>query len=230
MNTPDPHEPNNPATPTEEEILADQVEAVDRGLSIDIAGSTQHTIQTISQSYPTTLADLWDACTDPTRLERWFAPVSGDLELGGRYQVEDNASGTIETCEPLESYSLTWEFAGDTSLVTVSITEEAEGARLTLEHSHTGEADAEFWTQFGPGATGVGWDLSLLGLAFHLVAGTGRPSDENAWVTSAPEQDFIRASSARWGEASAAAGTPPDQARAAAERTTGFFLGQPSAE
>jgi uncharacterized protein YndB with AHSA1/START domain len=224
MNTPDS------TTPTEAEVLATQADAVDRGLSIDVTGNTQHTVQTISQTYPTTVADLWDACTDPVRLERWFGSVSGDLELGGRYQIEGNASGTIETCNPLDSYSLTWEFAGDTSYLTVSVAEEGDGARLTLEHSHTGEAEADFWIQFGPGATGVGWDLSLLGLAFYLVAGTRRPADENEWVTSAPAQDFVRASSTRWGEASAAAGTPAAQARAAAERTAGIYLGQPPAE
>lgn len=216
--------------PTEDQVLAAQADAVDRGLNITVEGDTQHTVQTLSQTYPTTVADLWEACTDPVRLERWFAPVSGDLELGGRYQIEGNASGTIESCEPPHFYSLTWEFAGGVSHVTVCIAEADGGARLTLEHSHSGEANADFWVQFGPGATGVGWDISLLGLANHLVAGTGRPADENAWVNSAGAQDFVRTSSTRWGEASAAAGTPVDQARAAAERTTGFYLGKPPAE
>ncbi|UVI36316.1 SRPBCC family protein [Brevibacterium spongiae] len=230
MNTNESAGPTDSATPTEIEVLAAQADVVDRGLSISIEGDTQHTVQTISQTYPTTVADLWDACTDPARLERWFAPVSGDLELGGRYAIEGNASGTIEKCEPLSSYSLTWEFAGGISYVTVRVTEADAGARFTLEHSHSGEAGAEFWTQFGPGATGVGWDLSLLGLAFHLVAGTGRPENENEWVTSAPAQEFVRTSSTRWGEASIAAGTPADEARAAADRTTGFYLGQPPTE
>ena len=29
--------------------------------------------------------DVWDACTNPERIPRWFLPVSGDLRLGGRY-------------------------------------------------------------------------------------------------------------------------------------------------
>ena len=32
--------------------------------------------------YATTPADLWQACTEPERLERWFAPVTGDLRSG----------------------------------------------------------------------------------------------------------------------------------------------------
>lgn len=222
--------PSDPLTPAEAEIIAAQVDAVDRHLSIDVDGTRQHTVQSISQAYPTTISDLWEACTDPARLERWFAPVSGDLELGGRYAIEGNASGTVEECDPLKSYTLSWEFAGDTSHVAVSLAEDGDQARLTIEHSHTGEAGAEFWTQFGPGATGVGWDLSLLGLAFHLVAGTGRPADENHFVTIDLVQQFVRDSSRRWGEASVAAGTPEADAMAAAERTTGFYLGQPPAE
>ena len=27
--------------------------------------------------------DLWEACTDPERLARWIAKVSGDLQVGG---------------------------------------------------------------------------------------------------------------------------------------------------
>ena len=52
------------------------------------------------RSYPTSADDVWDALTSPERLPRWFMPISGDLELGGRYQLEGNAGGTIETCDP----------------------------------------------------------------------------------------------------------------------------------
>ena len=45
---------------------------------------------TISRVYDTGIEDLWDACTNPERIPRWFLPVSGDLELGGRYALEGN--------------------------------------------------------------------------------------------------------------------------------------------
>lgn len=222
--------PSDSTSPSEDAVIAAQADDVERDLTIAIDGDSQHTVQTISQSYPTTVSDLWEACTDPERIERWFAPVSGEFELGGRYQIEGNASGTIQDCEPQRFYTLTWEFGGYTSYVTVRTTAEGDRARLTLEHSHTGDADADFWTQFGPGATGVGWDLSLLGLALYLVAGTGKPEDENAFVTTEAAQEFIRTSSTRWGEASISAGTDESQAMAAAKQTTGFYLGQPPAE
>lgn len=212
-------------TQPSEHIIATQPEEVRRELIVNRDEKKQHTVQTISQSYPTTLDDLWQACTRADRLERWFAPVSGDLRLGGRYQIEGNASGEVVACEPPQAFTVTWELSGDSSQVTVRLTPEGDRARLTLEHEHTGDADSQFWAQFGPGATGVGWDLALLGLALHVVAGKDRPDDPSVFVRSASAQQFIRAASGRWAEASVRAGTPEEDATAAANRTTAFYLG-----
>ncbi len=40
----------------------------------------------------------------------------------------------------------------------------------------TDEAGEEHWTQLGPGATRIGWDLSFLGLALRLDSGARRPT------------------------------------------------------
>ncbi len=213
-------------TQTPDQIIAAQPATVRRELTVETDGRTQHTVQTISQTYPTTVDDLWQACTQPDRLERWFAPVSGDLRLGGRYQIEGNASGEVIACEPPRSFTVTWEMAGASTRVAVRITQEEGGARLILEHQHTGDADSEFWTQFGPGATGVGWDLALLGLSMHLVTGQDRPDDPDAFARTVPARQFIRAVSERWGQASVLAGTPEQDAIAAANRTTAFYLGE----
>ena len=61
--------------PTDDAVIAAQADDVTRGLSVDIDGSTQHAVQSLSQTYPTSVDDLWEACTDPERLARWFAPV-----------------------------------------------------------------------------------------------------------------------------------------------------------
>ncbi|MDN5750730.1 MAG: SRPBCC domain-containing protein, partial [Pseudonocardia sp.] len=91
-----------------EQIIAAQPDEVRRELSVKRDRQTQHTVQTISQSYPTTVDDLWAACTQPDRLARWlFAPVGGDLRLGGRYHVEGNASGEVVACDPPRSFTLT---------------------------------------------------------------------------------------------------------------------------
>ena len=49
-----------------------------------------------SRSYDTDIADLWDALTSGDRIPRWFLPISGDLRLGGSYQLQGNAGGTEE--------------------------------------------------------------------------------------------------------------------------------------
>jgi Activator of Hsp90 ATPase homolog 1-like protein len=50
----------------------------------------------IARTYDAALEDVWDACTNPERLPRWFLPVSGELRPGGRYELEGNAGGEIE--------------------------------------------------------------------------------------------------------------------------------------
>ena len=122
---------------------------------------------TLKRTYDTDPADLWDALTNPERLARWFAPVEGDLQLGGRYKIKGNASGTIEACRDREHYALTWEFGGDVSWVTVDIAQVGDGkTALTLVHTAIVN---DHWGMYGPGAVGVGWELGLLGLALHLI-------------------------------------------------------------
>jgi len=68
-----------------------------------------------TRRYDTDIDDLWDALTNAERIPRWFLPVSGELRLGGRYQLEGNAGGTIKVCEPPHSLAVTWEFGGGMS-------------------------------------------------------------------------------------------------------------------
>jgi uncharacterized protein YndB with AHSA1/START domain len=185
---------------------------------------------TISRVYDTPPEDLWDACTNPERIPRWFLPISGDLRPGGRFEFEGNASGTIERCEPPHSVDATWEYGGQTSWVELRLTPEAGGrSRFTLEHiAHVAD---ELWDQFGPGAVGVGWDGALLGLALHVASG-GEPVDRaavEAWQASDEGRRFNSLASERWAEASIAAGTDPEEAQAAAARTTDFYTGEPAA-
>ncbi|TPX00932.1 polyketide cyclase, partial [Schumannella luteola] len=113
--------------------------------------------------------DLWSALTDPQRIPRWFLPISGDLSVGGRYELTGNASGTVESCDPPRSFAITWEMMGAPSWVTITLTPGGEGTELELVHeAHVPE---EFWSVYGPGAVGIGWDGALLGLGLHLDSG-----------------------------------------------------------
>ena len=180
------------------------------------------------RSYDTGPDDLWDALTNETRLPRWFLPVSGDLRPGGKYQIKGNAGGTITHCEPPKSFSITWEYGGEVSWVTVTLAPERAGrTHLTLEH--VAPVDDARWDQYGPGAVGVGWDLTLLGLARHLESGKALDSEkEMEWLATPDGKDLIRRSSDDWGRASIAWGTDAAAARAAAQRTTAFYTGEAS--
>ena len=180
---------------------------------------------TLARGYGTTVEDLWDAVTNGERLPRWFLPVSGDLEPGGRYQLEGNAGGVISACEPRSRLALTWEFGGDLSWVEVRFAAAGAGrARLAL--THTAYLSGH-WDQYGPGAVGVGWEMGLLGLAFHLAQPAAPKPDEAAFAASRDGKAFITGSSDRWGQAAVASGTDPAAARAAAGRTTAFYTGEP---
>jgi uncharacterized protein YndB with AHSA1/START domain len=179
-----------------------------------------------TRTYDTSIEDLWDCITSAERIPRWFLPVSGDLRLGGRYQLQGNAGGTITECEPPRRVAITWEFAGAVSWVTVQLAAESrERTRLQLEHV---QPVSDHWKQFGPGATGVGWDLALMGLELHLNAG-GAPVDQAegmAWVGSAEGKTFIRRSSADWCRADIASGTiDAAGANASAARTVTAYTG-----
>ena len=103
---------------------------------------------TLSRSYATAIENLWDAVTNSERILRWFTGISGELELGGRYQLEGNASGVITACEPLTHYALTWEFNGDVSWVTVRLSDGGTGnVRLALTHTAL-LSDAPWWYPF----------------------------------------------------------------------------------
>ena len=182
---------------------------------------------TLARTYATTVEDLWDAMTSAERIPRWFLPVSGDLELGGSYQFEGNAGGTITHCEPPSFLGLTWEFGGDVSWVEVRLAQDGAGrARLALTHT---ALLSDHWTEFGPGAVGVGWEMGLLGMELHLTR-PGAPKIDAQTFHLTPEGKALHiGSSEAWGEAAIAAGTDAEVARAAAGRTTAFYTGEPPA-
>ena len=88
----------------------------------------------ISQVYAAPIGDVWDACTNPVRIPRWFLPVTGDLKPGGRYQIEGNAGGTIECCDPPREFTATWEFGGQISWIEVRLTSEPGRDAARAEH------------------------------------------------------------------------------------------------
>jgi uncharacterized protein YndB with AHSA1/START domain len=180
-----------------------------------------------TRSYPTTTEDLWDALTNAERIPRWFLPVSGDLRLGGRYQLQGNAGGDVVRCEPPHDLGLTWEMQGQVSWVNVALTESApESTVLRLEH--VAHVPDDMWSMYGPGAVGVGWDSALLGLdQMYATNASVNPETAMAWLASDEGKQFLRGSSDAWRDASIAFGTDAELARQSARRTTAAYMGEP---
>lgn len=178
------------------------------------------------RTYETDALDLWQALTRPERLERWFLPISGDLRLGGRYQFQGNAGGTIQECVEPELIKATWEFGGGVSWLTVRLVPQADGTRLELEHeAHPMPGFSEV---YGPGAVGVGWDGGFYGLTLHLSDpdGSKPPEADATWPLSDEGRSFYRSTAEAWAEADIASGTPEAAARERAEATRRFYTGE----
>ncbi len=196
--------------------------AVERSVTFLEKNARPASAVTLSRTYTTTMEDLWDALTNPKRIPRWFAPVSGRLELGGHYIIEGNASGTITECERLSHFTLTWEFAGDVSWVEARVSGEGNEPRLILAHT---ALLSPHWDEYGAGAVGVGWEMGFLGLAFHIADPDAPKPDDMEFATSQDGRAFITGSSEGWAQAATEAGEEPEKANAAGRRTTGFYTG-----
>jgi uncharacterized protein YndB with AHSA1/START domain len=198
------------------------MDATSRTVTVD--GGTGRTM-TLRRHYDADVTDVWQACTDPERLARWLTPVSGDLRPGGRFQLQGNAGGEILRCEPPRRLAVTWEAPGDQPVTRVEAELTAAGGGTDFELRHRGPVDPDFWAQFGPGAVGVGWDLALYALGL-VLAGEPQP-DRVAGPGSPAYRELVTGSSQAWQAAAEAAGIPPDQAKAAADRTTAFYAPAP---
>jgi uncharacterized protein YndB with AHSA1/START domain len=211
--------------------VTQQINAVRRTVGTRALEAGEARTVTISRTYGSPIEDVWDACTNAGRIPRWFLPVSGDLRPGGHYQLEGNAGGTIERCDPPRSFFATWEFGGQVSWIEVRLTAEADG-QTRLEIEHIVRADDERWAEFGPAAVGIGWDMVVLGLSLHLSGRAGMdPRSSAAWAASAEAKRFMEASGGRWCEVHIASGGDEAGARAMAERTIAAYTtapGEPS--
>jgi uncharacterized protein YndB with AHSA1/START domain len=202
-----------------------QINAARRTVGTRVLEAGEAHVVTISQSYATDAADLWDACTNIERIPRWFLPISGDLRVGGQYQLEGNANGTILTCNPPREFTATWEYGDAVSWIEARIAdEEPDGARFELQHiAHVDD----HWQQFGPGAVGVGWDLGLVGLAIHLSTGEALdPAFGQQWTATEDGRRFMQLSSDAWCDADVAGGADAETARQAADRTATAYLAE----
>jgi hypothetical protein len=115
------------------------------------------------------------------------------------------------------------EYGGDVSWIEVPFSAESPyRTRFELEHiAHTSD---EGWAEFGPGAVGIGWDMTVMGLAAHLSSGqSADPLAAMAWMGSASGRQFMALASRHWNDAQVASGADPTAAQAAADRTLAAY-------
>lgn len=203
--------------------VSEQINTVRRGVGTRALDTGQARVITLSRIFDREPTDVWDALTNIERIPRWFLPITGDLRLGGTYQLEDNANGRVEQCDPPKRFVATWEFGDQTSWIDVQVIAEAAD-QATVVLNHIADVDDEQWAEFGPGATGIGWDLGFLGLSRYLGADVGvDPADGPAWMASTEGREYITISAEMWLKAHLESGADPEAAKAAATRVTAAY-------
>jgi uncharacterized protein YndB with AHSA1/START domain len=148
----------------------------------------------IRRRYDAPIEDVWEACTDPERLSRWFLPVTGDLRVGGRFSLAGNASGEILRCEPPRLLAVTWVY-GDRPVDEVELRlspGEADDTVLVLEHaSVSGLVEWEGQMLDVIPGVGVGWELPLTYALPKYLRGELPDAPAAEWYEPGPEDEEL---------------------------------------
>lgn len=127
--------------------------------------------------YATSRDDLWQACTDPVRLVRWFAPVSGELGPGGDFTIHFGDGDTplcrVVSCEAPERLVWEWPIGDVATVVTAEMVPDRDGSRLVLRHTRLTPGQAAGYA--------AGWDAYVRSLDAH-VDGTQAPDWDATWT------------------------------------------------
>ncbi|MFP2905623.1 SRPBCC family protein [Pyxidicoccus sp. 3LFB2] len=168
----------------------------------------------LRRGYDASIEDVWSALTDRDRLKQWFLPVSGELTVGGRFQLEGNAGGEILQCTRPHRVRVT--FGAPTSIVELRLS--ARGPSDTvLELEHTVPLA---FVQNGAGSlyVGPGWDNAFMALARFL---RGEVIQNPATASSSPEgQEFSKQSVHAWAAAVKSSNTATADEIAAAAKVS----------
>jgi len=207
-----------------------EIEAVEREVGTGRIAAGEARVVRLRRTYDAGIDDVWDALTTPERISRWFLPLSGDLRLGGRYQFQGQAGGSIVACERPNRLQVTWVYPpSDTdegaSDLEIRLSPAGDHA-TTLELVHAAVVPDEMWDTFGPGAVGVGWEQGAFGLSLYLRTGS-TVDDPEAWQLSDEGRAYSKECSEGWGAASLAAGVDPETVERNIAATTAFYTGEP---
>lgn len=132
--------------------------------------------------YPTDIADLWSALTEPERLARWVADVEGDLGLGGRFRACFTSGweceGRVEECHPPHRLLVTLAPGeADETVIEAELTRDGDQTRLVIEERGLPLDELA--------AHGAGWQVHVEDLAAHL-AGREAADWRGRWTELTP--------------------------------------------
>lgn len=97
----------------------------------------QARVAVMTRTYDAPIDDVWDACTNPDRLTRWYVPVSGDFRVGGRVEQAMMGSGEVTRCERPHLLILSLG-SGGTDEIQLRLTSTADDAtEIELQHATT---------------------------------------------------------------------------------------------
>ena len=160
------------------------------------------TLLVIERTFRAPIDDVWAACTDPERMQRWIGTWSGD-PASGRVSFRMTAEGedvpaeemAVLVCDPPRCFAVRGlepqPFSADGS-------GETAHWEMELELSESrGTTALRFVQVLAPGATGLemvssvgpGWDYYLDRLVAHLA---GRAVDEVDWAAYEPGSAWYR--------------------------------------
>ena len=143
----------------------------------------------VEDVYDTDIDDLWEACTNPERLARWMAKVSGDLRVGGSIHAVFTSTwtgpGRIDVCEKPHHLLVTMEpGTSDEAQIEAWLTKDGSRTRLVVEERGLPLERLYFH--------GAGWQAHLEDL-WRSFGGEAAAGPE-PWTEQSPEPGWR----ARW--------------------------------
>lgn len=140
----------------------------------------------VEDVYDTDIADLWSAVSEPERLARWIATVSGDIRVGGTVHMHFTSSweglGRIDVCEPPQHLVVTTEAGTDDEAVIEAVLM-AEGARTRLVVEERGLPLDDLYKY------GAGWQAHIEDLARYL--GGGESNWKARWAELSSDYEAV---------------------------------------
>ena len=118
---------------------------------------------------------------------------------------------------------------GDEGWVQAHLSPSDGGTLLEVEHILSRRLfDRLYWSWYGAGATGVGWELWLVGLDQYTGSGATTTDDLERWRLTDEGKDYLKRSTHAWGRAEVAHGEREAKAMKRAARACTFYSKLPA--